>query len=159
MRRYASLKAGNFPFQNMSQLSRSRLGQQHVPAEPDTVILIHHGHAYGGSEFHGLRVAGTRRWPAGQNRSRDLKRAGYYSNKTPGKILPSRGLQLSYCKILSDYLLENCGARRAALRPYFFLSFILGSLVRNPSAFSVLRYASESTLQRAREMPWRIAPA
>ena len=28
------------------------------------------------------------------------------------------------------YLLENCGALRAALRPYFFLSFILGSRVR-----------------------------
>ena len=33
------------------------------------------------------------------------------------------------------YLLENCGARRAALRPYFFLSFILGSRVRKPAAF------------------------
>ena len=29
-----------------------------------------------------------------------------------------------------DYLLENWGALLAALRPYFFLSFILGSLVR-----------------------------
>ena len=29
-----------------------------------------------------------------------------------------------------DYRLENWGARRAAFSPYFFLSFILGSLVR-----------------------------
>ena len=28
------------------------------------------------------------------------------------------------------YLFENCGARLAALRPYFFLSFIRGSLVK-----------------------------
>ena len=37
------------------------------------------------------------------------------------------------------YLLENCGARRAALRPYFFLSFILGSRVRKPAFFSFAR--------------------
>ena len=35
--------------------------------------------------------------------------------------------------------LENCGARRAAFKPYFFLSFILGSRVRKPAAFSVAR--------------------
>ena len=29
--------------------------------------------------------------------------------------------------------MENWGARRAAFRPYFFLSFILGSRVRNPA--------------------------
>ena len=33
-----------------------------------------------------------------------------------------------------NYLLLNCGALRAALRPYFLRSFILGSLVRNPAA-------------------------
>ena len=33
-----------------------------------------------------------------------------------------------------NYLFENCGALRAALRPYFLRSFILGSLVRNPAA-------------------------
>ncbi len=32
-----------------------------------------------------------------------------------------------------NYLFENCGARLAALRPYFFLSFILGSRVRKPA--------------------------
>ena len=31
--------------------------------------------------------------------------------------------------------LENCGARRAAFKPYFFLSFILGSRVRKPAFF------------------------
>ena len=35
------------------------------------------------------------------------------------------GLKYSIC-----HLLENCGARRAALRPYFLRSFILGSRVR-----------------------------
>ena len=39
----------------------------------------------------------------------------------------------SFCDVpncISNYLFENCGARRAAFKPYFFLSFILGSLVR-----------------------------
>ena len=31
------------------------------------------------------------------------------------------------------YLLENCGARRAAFRPYFLRSFIRGSRVRKPA--------------------------
>ena len=35
--------------------------------------------------------------------------------------------------IVKTYLLENWLARRAALRPYFFLSFILGSRVRSPA--------------------------
>jgi hypothetical protein len=34
------------------------------------------------------------------------------------------------------YLLENCGARRAAFKPYFFLSFIRGSLVKKPALLS-----------------------
>lgn len=37
------------------------------------------------------------------------------------------------------YLLENCGARRAALRPYFLRSFIRESRVTNPAAFSAGR--------------------
>ena len=48
--------------------------------------------------------------------------------------------------------LENCGARRAAFKPYFFLSFILGSRVRKPAAFSVERN-SGLTLSRARATP------
>lgn len=39
----------------------------------------------------------------------------------------------SECCKSKNYLFENCGARRAALRPYFFLSFIRGSRVRNPA--------------------------
>ena len=35
--------------------------------------------------------------------------------------------------------LLNCGARRAALRPYFLRSFMRGSRVRNPAAFSAGR--------------------
>lgn len=34
-----------------------------------------------------------------------------------------------------DQRLLNCGARRAALRPYFLRSFILGSRVSRPAAF------------------------
>jgi hypothetical protein len=58
----------------------------------------------------------------------------------------------------SCYLLENCGARRAPFKPYFFLSFILGSLVRKPAFLSAGR-SSPSKRSNAREMPWRIAPA
>ena len=61
--------------------------------------------------------------------------------------------------IVKTYLLENWLARRAALRPYFFLSFILGSRVRKPAFFSVARRFSESYWSRALEIPWRIAPA
>ena len=48
--------------------------------------------------------------------------------------------------------LENCGARRAAFKPYFFLSFILGSRVRKPAALSVAR-SSGLTPSRARATP------
>ena len=39
------------------------------------------------------------------------------------------------------YLLLNCGALRAFLRPYFFLSFIRGSLVKNPFDFKAGLYS------------------
>ena len=39
------------------------------------------------------------------------------------------------------YLFENCGAFLAFLRPYFFLSFIRGSLVKNPATFNVGLYS------------------
>ena len=52
----------------------------------------------------------------------------------------------------TDYLLENWGARRAAFRPYFFLSFILGSRVMKPAAFREGRFSGFSTT-RARETP------
>ena len=68
-----------------------------------------------------------------------------------------------YCRMAhcqrEYYLFENCGARRAALRPYFFLSFILGSLVKKPAFLSAGRYSSESTSRRALEIPCLIAPA
>ena len=57
-----------------------------------------------------------------------------------------------------DYRLLNCGALRAALRPYFLRSFIRGSLVKNPAALRVGLY-SLSTWRSAREIPWRMAPA
>ena len=50
------------------------------------------------------------------------------------------------------YLFENCGARRAAFKPYFFLSFILGSLVKKPFFLSTGR-KSASALQSALAMP------
>ena len=50
------------------------------------------------------------------------------------------------------YLLENWGARRAALRPYFLRSFIRGSRVRKPAFLRMARY-SGLTSSRARETP------
>ena len=61
-------------------------------------------------------------------------------------------------KITNNYLFENCGARRAALRPYFFLSFILESLVRKPAALRTGLYSS-SIVRRALAIPCLIAPA
>ena len=61
--------------------------------------------------------------------------------------------------LLLYYRFENCGALRAALRPYFLRSFIRGSLVRNPAFFRMGLYSSESTSRSALEMPWRMAPA
>lgn len=63
------------------------------------------------------------------------------------------------CSNREYYLFENCGARRAAFKPYFFLSFILGSLVRKPAFLSEGRYSSSSTSRRALEIPCLIAPA
>ena len=47
---------------------------------------------------------------------------------------------------------EAEAARLAALRPYFFRSFILGSRVRYPAFFRIGRF-SASASQRARERP------
>ena len=52
----------------------------------------------------------------------------------------------------------NWGALRAFLSPYFFLSFIRGSLVKNPFVFKDGLY-SEFASFRALAIPWRIAPA
>ena len=60
--------------------------------------------------------------------------------------------------MLLSYLLLNCGARLAAFKPYFFLSFILGSLVKNPAFFNA-GLKSVSTSSNALEIPCLIAPA
>ena len=62
------------------------------------------------------------------------------------------------CNIGLNYRLLNCGARRAAFRPYFFLSFIRGSLVRKPSFFRTGLY-SASTWSSALAIPCLMAPA
>ena len=62
--------------------------------------------------------------------------------KTP-KTLCFRGLSF-FLDIRLNYRFENCGARRAALRPYFLRSFIRGSLVKNPAALSVGLYSAST---------------
>ena len=74
----------------------------------------------------------------GLNRSALAELSGGSENK-PGACFPARPQRL--CRedaaVQQEiYLLENWGARRAPLRPYFFLSFILGSLVRKPAFLS-----------------------
>ena len=56
------------------------------------------------------------------------------------------------------YLLENWGARRAFLRPYFLRSLTRGSRVKKPAFLSAGR-VSGSACSSARAMPRRIAPA
>lgn len=56
------------------------------------------------------------------------------------------------------YRLENWGARRAFLSPYFFRSFIRGSRVKKSARFKGER-RSGSTFKSARAIPWRMAPA
>ena len=51
-----------------------------------------------------------------------------------------------------DYLFENCGALRAALRPYFLRSFIRGSRVKYPADLRVGLY-SASASRSALEIP------
>ena len=66
--------------------------------------------------------------------------------------------RFDFVLLFANYLFENCGARRAAFKPYFFLSFILESRVKKP-AFLRAALVSGSASKRAREIPWRIAPA
>ena len=56
------------------------------------------------------------------------------------------------CRNQSLILNTDWGARRAAFKPYFFLSFILGSRVRKPADFREPR-SSGFRVSRAREMP------
>lgn len=72
-----------------------------------------------------------------------------HSNYKPSSVL----------KLVRDYRFENWLALLAFLRPYFFLSFILESLVRNPAALSAGLYASLSASHRALEIPCLKAPA
>ena len=51
-----------------------------------------------------------------------------------------------------NYLFENWGARRAFFKPYFFLSFILESLVKKP-AFLSAALVSGSACKSARAIP------
>jgi len=59
---------------------------------------------------------------------------------------------------LKYYLLLNCGAFLAFLRPYFFLSFIRGSLVKNPFDFKAGLYSIFASF-KALAIPCLIAPA
>ena len=56
------------------------------------------------------------------------------------------------------YLLLNCGDFLAFLRPYFSLSFIRGSLVKNPADFNTGLYSLFAS-NNALAIPKRIAPA
>ena len=80
-------------------------------------------------------------------------RVTYYRAKTQLQKMQSR-------KDTSEInqRLENWGARRAAFRPYFLRSFIRGSRVRKPAFFRTERFSS-LCCSRARDRPWRIAPA
>ena len=56
----------------------------------------------------------------------------FHKRKTPAICKGFESLRKS-----KDYLFENCDALLAFLRPGFFLSFILESLVRKPAALSI----------------------
>ncbi len=76
--------------------------------------------------------------------SRPSSRPFLSSNEqdTNKKALGMQAFQgLCICVLFADnsYLLLNCGARLAALRPYFLRSFIRGSRVKKPAALSVGR--------------------
>ena len=52
-----------------------------------------------------------------------------FGHKNPRKTWIFRGFELLRCKSASVQRLENCGARRAALRSYFLGSYALKSLI------------------------------
>ena len=84
--------------------------------------------------------------------------------RKPRRAPPRRGrarrdeLELGHRQAGPDQRLEYCGALRAFLRPYFLLSFLRASRVRNPAFLSSAR-SSGSRSTSARAMPWRRAPA
>ena len=63
---------------------------------------------------------------------KDIHKPHLYNIKKSPKTRCFRG-NLLFFDIRLNYLFENCGARRAALRPYFLRSFIRGSRVKNPA--------------------------
>ena len=63
---------------------------------------------------------------------KDIHKPHLYNIKKSPKTRCFRG-NLLFFDIWLNYLFENCGARRAALRPYFLRSFIRGSRVKNPA--------------------------
>ena len=60
--------------------------------------------------------------------------------------------RVPHTEYVFSYLLENCGARRAAFNPYFFLSFMRESLVKKPDFFKIGR-KSLSISQSALAIP------
>ena len=74
---------------------------------------------------------------------KDIHKPHLYNIKKSPKTRCFRG-NLLFFDIRLNYLFENCGARRAALRPYFLRSFIRGSRVKNPADLRTGLY-SEST--------------
>ena len=90
---------------------------------------------------------------ADANKTSIKKIMGHNSYVTTEKIYTHKDLYNS-----KYYLFENCGALLAFLRPYFFLSFILGSLVKKPAFFnSGLKLSS--AFNKALAIPCLIAPA
>ena len=74
---------------------------------------------------------------------KDIHKPHLYNIKKSPKTRCFRG-NLLFSDIRLNYLFENCGALRAALRPYFLRSFIRGSRVKNPADLRTGLY-SEST--------------
>ena len=77
-------------------------------------------------------------------------------NKNKNKKTKNLGIKFPGFDIF--YLFENCGAFLAFLRPYFFLSFIRGSLVKYPLDFYVGLYSAFAS-NKALAIPCLIAPA
>ena len=75
---------------------------------------------------------------------KDIHKPHLYNIKKSPKTRCFRG-NLLFFDIRLNYLFENCGARRAALRPYFLRSFILGSRVRNPAFFRIGLYSGSAS--------------
>lgn len=82
----------------------------------------------------------------------DLRRAKFARRRVCRIFSPALVSRRGLRKRADDYLFENCGARRAFFKPYFFLSLLLGSRVKNPSFFSAGRSSGCAWIS-ARAMP------